>query len=165
MAVSYGLTKVEFGDIAVDGGMGTGTFTEVGQTVKGSFTMTSEEGTTTDFEIEEQDKPIMSIITPGATRITWETYDVGGAKMASLFGGSYDAGTRTYSAPEKVVAKEVSLKITSANGLVLNIVRVSLFPTFNMPFTSDALGKISLTAAVLAPEKADEPPYKIVYPA
>lgn len=164
MAVSYasGLVSVKVGAIAADGGMGT-SLTALGNTVAGSMQMTSEEGTTTDFNIEEQDKPVKSIIQAGATRITWECYDIGGETMQKLFGGTYDSGTDTYSAPDKVVAQELSLEITSAEGHVLSIVRASVFPTFNWSMSKDALGKIAVSATVLAPTKAATAPFKIVY--
>jgi hypothetical protein len=164
MAVSYGsgLTSVKIGAIAGDGGMGTA-LVALGNTVAGSMQLTSEEGTTTDFNIEEQDKPVKSIIQAGATRLTWECYDVGGETMAKLFGGTYDSGTDTYTSPDKVVAQELSLELTSAEGHVMSIVRASVFPTFNWSFSKDALAKISVSATILQPTKVGEKPFKIVY--
>lgn len=158
MAVSYGsgLSSVKLGAIGAGGVMGT-SLVALGNTVAGSMQLTSEEGTTTDFNIEEQDKPVKSIIQPGATRITWECYDVGGETMQKLFGGTYDSGTDTYTAPDKVVAQELSMELTSAEGHVMKIVRASVFPTFNWSFSKDALAKIAVTASILSPTAAVAP--------
>lgn len=159
-----GLSAVKLGAIEADGTMSTA-LVAVGNTVQGSMQFTSEEGTTTDFSIEEQDKPVKSIITPGATRVNWECYDISGENMVKLFGGTYDSTTRIYKAPTKVVAQEMSVQLISAEGHKLNIVRASVFPSFNWAFTKDGMGKIAIAASVLAPDDVSIDPFTIEYAA
>lgn len=64
MAVSQvytlGLSKIEIGDIAEGGGMGT-TLEQLGYTLQDSCSMTQENPQTTEFLAEEVDDPVISI--------------------------------------------------------------------------------------------------------
>lgn len=83
-----GLTKIEIGDIAGDGGVAT-TFVEVGDTVIGSAKMSSQEGTTTDFFIEESDSPVESFeSTPSKLILSWSTSNVGAVTLGKFLGGT-----------------------------------------------------------------------------
>lgn len=83
----FGLASVLMGAIAGDGGMGT-TLEAVGETVSGTATMTTEDNTTTDFNIEESDSPVESIVSQfGKITFAWSTYDVAARQMYKFFGG------------------------------------------------------------------------------
>lgn len=83
-----GLASVKISDIASDGGMGSDFFT-VGETVKGSANLTSEDNTVTDFEIEESDSPIESVVTAfGKLLINWSSFNIGFRLLYKLFGGT-----------------------------------------------------------------------------
>lgn len=85
---TYGLTKIEIGDIAGDGGVAT-TFTEVGETVIGTAKMSSEQGTTTDFFIEESDSPTETVqSTPPKITLAWSTHNVDSNTLSKFFGGT-----------------------------------------------------------------------------
>jgi hypothetical protein len=161
-----GLEYVKLGDIEADGTMGE-TLVTLGNTVAGSMTFTTEEGTTTDFNIEEQDAPIKSNVQAGASRIAWECYDVSAQTMQKIFGGTVTgAGTElspyVWQAPKKIVAKEQSIELRNAEGHILRIVRASVFPTINWGFTKDQLAKFAVSATILTPT-ADVAPFEIEY--
>ncbi len=85
---TYGLAKIEIGTIAVDGDVAT-SFEEVGETVIGTAKMSSEEATVTDFNIEESDSPIESIVSvPAKITLAWSTFNVGGVTLQKFFGGT-----------------------------------------------------------------------------
>lgn len=86
---TFGLENVYMGDVAADGGIGTN-LTPVGETVSGTMDMTTSEPTITDFNIEESDSPVESIVsTPGKIELNWSTYDVSGDNLEKFFGGTY----------------------------------------------------------------------------
>lgn len=88
----FGLKSVKMGPIADDGGMGT-VLTTVGETVSGTFEMTTTDPTITDILIEESDSPIESISQEGITQIAWSTYDVSGDQLVKFFGGTFIPAT------------------------------------------------------------------------
>lgn len=172
MANKYGmgLTKVELGDIAGDGGMGTA-FTQLGNTLSGTFQLLTAEGTRTDVFIEEQDNAAISTTKAGVATIKWSCIDVSADTLVKLFGGTKvaaDVGNsipEQWKAPMQIVAKEQSIKVTAPTGQVVKVVRVSIFPLFNWSFTKDKPAQIDITATILAPTKADTEPFSIEYAA
>jgi hypothetical protein len=90
--IALGLVSIKMGAIAGDGGMGT-SLVDLGYTLKGSATMTTEDPQQTDFFIEEQDDPIDSVITQkGITSVQWSSVDISGAKLYKFFGGTLTEG-------------------------------------------------------------------------
>lgn len=88
---NLGLISVELGEIESDGALST-SLTPVGETVIGSATMTTADPTITDFNIEESDSPIESIVTaPGKVTFAWSTYNIEPAEMVRFFGGTIEA--------------------------------------------------------------------------
>lgn len=85
---NFGLVSVEIGALGVGGTMGT-SLTAVGETVIGSATMTTSDPTITDFNIEESDSPIESIVTtPGKVTFAWSTFNIEPDEMVRFFGGT-----------------------------------------------------------------------------
>ncbi len=90
---SIGLESIRMGSIASDGGMGTA-LTQVGATVSDTAAITTEEGTTTDFPIEESDAPFYSIESaPGKQVLSWSTYNVELSTLSRFYGGTVAAVT------------------------------------------------------------------------
>lgn len=84
----FGLASVKIAPIASDGGMGTA-LTTVGETVSGTATMTSEDNTVTDFNIEESDSPVESIVSQaGKISFAWSSYNISYKTMEKLLGGT-----------------------------------------------------------------------------
>lgn len=164
------LTKVEFADIAGDGGIGT-VWAELGSTLRDSMKWTGAEGTKTEFFIEEQTDPVLSKTQKGSDVIDWVCVDISPTKMQEMFGGTV-TGTGTsgdpyiYSAPVGgVVAREKSVRITNGEGDQFQIVRASIFPLFNSAFAAGQIAQIQIKATILTPTKANTPAWSIKYAA
>lgn len=85
---TFGLSAAELGTIEADGGISTA-FSAVGETVSGTAQLTTEDNTTTDFNIEEADSPIETIVTQfGKIQFVWSTYKIDAATLYKFFGGT-----------------------------------------------------------------------------
>jgi len=164
-----GLLKIELADIAVDGGPGT-VFTEVGNTVQGTAQLTQADGTTTDFNIEEQDDPVESIVTPGKKTLVFSCYDMSGPNLVKFFGGTYTAYAagppvvhESYSPPDTTVTLEQTVRLTDKKGNKVQINRGGITAKINWSFTKDKLAQVDITVAILVPEKAGTPAMAITY--
>lgn len=164
-----GLVSIKIGAIANDGGLGT-SLTAVGDTVEDSCVFASEDATQAEIKTEESDDPIEIISTPGKKTLTWETYNVDGAMMAKLFGGTYTAAVgggsptpATWEAPATFPDVEQSIEVTDKKGNKLEFVRAKLSPKLQADFKKTALGKITIVATILTPTKANTAPFKVTY--
>lgn len=84
----FGLASVKISDVAGDGGMGS-TLETVGETVTGTATMVSEDNTVTDFNIEESDSPVESIVSEaGKITFSWSSFKVAYETLKKLLGGT-----------------------------------------------------------------------------
>ncbi len=84
----FGLSSIKYADVAVDGGMGSD-FNTSPETVVGTATITQEDPTITDFNIEESDSPVESIQTQaGKVTFAWSSYNIGYLMLKKLFGGT-----------------------------------------------------------------------------
>lgn len=165
---TFGLINVKMGPVAVDGGMGD-TLAAVGETVSGTMDMTTTDPTITDFNIEESDSPVESIVsTPGKIALAWSTYDVGGPNLVKFFGGTYTAQAGTdpasWAAPDSMLNQEVSLEITDKKGNVVTIPRAKISAKMGISFKKDKLGQVDITATVLQPTKVGTPRLTIANP-
>jgi hypothetical protein len=83
-----GVSAIKIGAIAGDGGMGT-SLSAGGDTVAGSASLVTEEGTKTDFNIEEADDPVYSILSEkGKITLAWSTYANDANSLEKFFGGT-----------------------------------------------------------------------------
>lgn len=89
---NFGLANVELGTIESDGSLSLA-LVPVGETVIGTATMTTAAPTITDFNIEESDSPIESIVTtPGKVTFAWSSFNIEPTEMVRFFGGTATAG-------------------------------------------------------------------------
>ena len=85
---SIGLKSIFMGSVAADGGMGTA-LSDVPATVSDTASITTEEGSKTDFKIEQSDAPFYFIESdPGKQVVAWSFYDVSLDTIARFFGGT-----------------------------------------------------------------------------
>src|SRR5215211_4170018 len=97
---SIGLVSVEVGDIAVDGGPAT-VWEVIGETVADSAAMTTDDPTIVDFNEEESDSPVETIVTAvGKSVVAWESWNVSAERLQKYLGGDYDAPIRKWDAPD-----------------------------------------------------------------
>lgn len=165
---TFGLVNVKMGPVAVDGGMGA-TLAPVGETVSGTMDMTTTDPTITDFNIEESDSPVESIVsTPGKISLAWSTYDVSGGNLVKFFGGAYTAQAGSvpafWEAPDSMIDQEVSLEITDRKGNVVTIPRAKISAKMGISFKRGKLGQVDITATVLQPTKVATPRLTITNP-
>lgn len=159
---AIGLATFKMGAIAGDGGMGT-SLVALGNTVADSASITTEEGQTQDFNIEEQDDPVMSIQSEkGKITINWSCYDVDADVLQKFFGGTVAAGPpKVWSAPDSTPILEQSIEITPKSGGKIEVVRAQVVARLNWALNKTRLAQIDITATVLAPTKAATPSMKI----
>jgi hypothetical protein len=160
--VAIGLTSIEISAIAGDGGLGT-SFAAVGYTVADTAVLATEEGQTTEFNIEEQDEAIYSIVSQkGKTTLSWSCYDVDTDTLIKFFGGTKTAGPpEVWSAPDAVPEIEVSIRVNMKTGGKVEIVRGKIAAKLNWAFQKSKLAQIDIVATILAPTKAATPAYRI----
>ena len=165
---NLGLISVELGEIESDGALST-SLAPVGETVIGSATMTTADATVTDFNIEESDSPIESVVTaPGKVTFAWSTYNIEPAEMVRFFGGTLTAGDTenpggTWAAPDTFIENELSVVLTDKKGNVFQIPRAKLSSKMSISFSKSKLGQIDVTATVLQPELAGLARIKFLY--
>jgi hypothetical protein len=150
-----GISTIKIGAIAGDGGMGT-SLTVVGDTVAGTASLITEEGTKTDFKIEEADDPVYSILSEkGKITLAWSTYANDAATLEKFFGGTVTAGPpEKWAAPDSLPELEKSVEVTLKSGGKIEIVRAKLISKINWPLDKTKMAQIDITASILKPTKA-----------
>jgi len=155
---SYGLTSFKIGAV----GSAPGDLTEVGSTVKGSFTIEGTEGSFNDFFIEENPSaPYERTINEyPSLQLSGECYDVDPETAVLLMDGVVDTttpGVVKYTPPTTFTPKEVTAQAISAKGLVFNIPRLQINARPVFKFGTDELAKIVYTGKALLPAGGGAP--------
>jgi len=163
-----GLVDIMMGPVGAGGTMGTA-LTPVGNTVADSPTFNTDDPTKQDFNIEEQDNPVLSITTaPGSETFSWNCYDVDTATLQRLFGGTVIAATdgqpARWNAPAQIPEIEQSISLRWRGGGGLDIPRAKVTSKLSLSFKKTALSQIDIVADILQPEDGDTP-NKIIIPA
>lgn len=165
---AWGLTKIEIGTIAADGGIAT-TWTQIGDTEQGSATFTEEEGTLQEFFTEESDEPVfIGRSQPGAKTFVFSTNNLSTTQLALLKGGTAAGdGTTTpltWEAPEVEPEVEKSVRLTLRTGQIIEIVRSKLVSTLDWNLGKESLGKVTVSCTILKPTKANTKSFKLIDP-
>jgi len=153
--VTFGLSQVLTSAPAADGGMGINLLETFGYTVPDSFSITTEEGTQSDIFVEESDTAIISQNTPGAKRVSWETYNTSPEALQAAFQGTITGtgATRQWNAPANVTAIILSIRVNTKNNRRFDMAKVSVVPILNLAVNKTDAGRISFTGTVLIPDK------------
>jgi len=153
--VTLGLTKIEVGDIASDGGMGT-TLAPLGLTFQDTCKFAQDDPEETEFFAEEVDDPIVIISRPGKVKFNFSIMDPVLATLKKLFGGTITGigDDEKWEAPDKFPNIEQSVKITPEMGLKFEIPRMKITAKINGEFSKKGLFLIEVAGTVLQPEKA-----------
>lgn len=145
------LEKLEVGDIAADGDVST-TFAPLGRTFKDSASITQEDNETHDFEVEEEDEPIASVlVTKGATTIQWELVDWDVAVLQTLWGGTLNAGV--WHEPDVLPEVEQSVRLTPKIGKPFTYPRCKLNAKIEYEANRTGIARIIVQAKKLKPTK------------
>lgn len=162
-AVAIGLKNLYIGNIAGDGGMGTG-LDKIDYAVIDTPLFSIPEGETTDFLIEQSDTPYYSKKTPGVPVFTVSIYGLSAAVLAKHFGGTYTPGATSadpgsWDAPDQILTQEKSIVAEHTQGGYLKIVRGAVSATADWNFQKNNLPRINLSISVLTPTKAGTKPF------
>lgn len=153
---TIGLSKIEVGTIAEDGGMGE-TLDVLGYTYQDTCTMTQEDPETTDHYAEEVDDPVISISRGGKTNFNFSIMNPSVTVLADLLGGVGTPGTGStpdkWEAPDKIPVVEKSVRITPEQGLKFEIPRMKLVSKINATFSKSGILLIEVAGTVLQPTK------------
>ena len=155
--VTLGLSKIEVGDIAEDGSMGT-TLKSLGFTYQDTCKMSTDDAEETDHYAEEQDDPVVTTVRGGRTRFVFSVMDADLQVLADLLGGEITGTgpTEKWEAPAKLPIIEKSVKITPEQGLQFEIPRMRLVSKFNAEFSKKGIMLIEVAGTVYTPTKTGE---------
>lgn len=161
--VIKGITSIQIGAIAADGGMGQ-VLATLCNTVAGTATLETAEGETIELPIEESDSPDHSETLAGITTLKWRIADFNPDTMVKVLGGatSGTGAAKAWSMPSQKPVIEQSLCINTtipATGKI-EFPRVSLSARIVAPLDKKQYGNIEITAKVLQPTKAATSPMK-----
>lgn len=155
---TIGLAKIETGNIAADGGMGT-SLEQLGYTYQDTCTMTQDDPETNDFYAEEVDDPVKSFSKAGKIVLSYQLMNPSPEAMVTLMGGTASksnpslADNDTWNAPDAQPQIEKSVRITPAIGYIIEIPRAKITAKIDAQFQKSGMFVIQVTATVLTPEK------------
>lgn len=155
---TIGLSKIEIGDIALDGDMGSN-LEQLGYTYKDTCTMTQEDPEENDFYAEEEDDPVKSISKAGKISFNFSLMNPSPEAMVSLMGGTASKSSQgltdndTWNAPNTSVQIEKSVKITPVTGYTISVPRMKIVAKINAEFKKSGIFLVEVAGTVLAPEK------------
>ena len=150
---TLGLSKIEVGAIAADGGMGE-SLEQLGYTYQDTCKMTQEDPETTDHYAEEVDDPVVSISRGGKTNFAFSIMNPSVTVLADLLGGTADESNGKWEAPDKIPVVEKSVRITPEQGLKFDIPRMKLVSKINGDFSKKGILLIEVAGTVMQPTKA-----------
>ena len=156
---TLGLSKIETGAIAADGGMGQ-TLTADGYTYQDTCQMVTNDASSTDFYAEEVDDPVLSIERAGTTQFNWSIMDPSPDVLAKYLGGTASKSSATLTSNDTWTPQdtapiiELSVEITPQQGLSFKIPRMRIRAKLNGNFNKSSLLLLEVQGTVLAPEKS-----------
>lgn len=152
MIVTLGLSKIEVGGIAADGGMGT-TLSPLGLTYQDTCKMTQEDPETTEHYAEELDDPVVSVSRGGKINFAFSIMNADVDTLVTLLGGTKSTAG-AWEAPAKLPVVEKSVRIIPEQGLKFEIPRMKLATKINAEFSKKGLFLLEVAGTVLAPNSA-----------
>jgi hypothetical protein len=145
--VTNGLDKIEIADI------GGSNWQTLGYTNIDSATAVEEDGTVTDFPVEETDTPVFTRTIPGKLLINFQVADPDLTTYERTFGGNVVGvgSAAVWHAPAARLQREVQLRITPKIGYIFYFAKVTLVPKFNAALGKNNLAMIDIECTVLTP--------------
>jgi hypothetical protein len=153
---AIGLKSIKMGALGAGGTMGT-VLTQVGATVSESASITTAEGTKTDFPIEESAAPFFSIESaPGTKTLNWSTYDVDLDTMARFWGGVVAPAAggvgRKWGMPDVLPVLERSVEIITLDDWTIQIPRMQINARLQWNLSKTKLAQIDIAGTILKPD-------------
>lgn len=124
--VTIGINSISLKEINAETGLPSATAITLGDTLEDSFSLTTDEGTEVNINVEESSDPIYSNPGNQTVSVTWQSPNADFEKLASITGGTWSEATG-YSAPRKRTVKNFEVTVATEQGydLVLNNVRLT----------------------------------------
>lgn len=148
-----GITSIEIGAVADDGGMGT-TLASLGKTLEGSCKFVMADPTITPFRSEETDVTEYQTTQQGDLTLEFSLMNADADALVSVFGGTATGTPKVYTPPAQFAILEKSIKVTTKTGTVINIVRAQLVGKVNAELSKKNIFLVDLKFTVLTPSKA-----------
>jgi hypothetical protein len=149
-----GLSKIEVGDIAADGDMGT-SLSRLGNTLQGTCNITQEDPETNDFFAEEFDDPAVTISRRGKTSLAFSVMNPDLTTLQSCFGGTVTGtgSSAKWVAPVSLPSIEKSVRVTPQMGLIWEFPRMKITAKINGVFSRENVFVIEVTGTASQPSK------------
>lgn len=151
---TLGLSKIEVGAVAVDGGMGT-TLAALGLTYQDTCKLVEDDASVQEYNCEEYDDPVVIAKRRGKLTLNFSVMDADPDTLMTIFGGTVTgtAPAKTWVAPNVMPASEKSIKVTPRSGMSISLPRCDMRAKINSEFSSKGIFLVEVTAAVLQPTK------------
>jgi hypothetical protein len=152
---TLGLSKIEVGAIAGDGGMGT-SLSVLGSTYQGTCNITVDDASETEHYSEENEDPEIIVTRAGKTVLNFSIMDADMTVLQTLLGGTItgSAATEVLALPNKAVNIEKSIKITPEKGHVISIPRAKISAKHQGAVGKEGILLLEVKATVLVPTKS-----------
>ncbi|MCF0190188.1 MAG: hypothetical protein HUJ96_02880 [Marinilabiliaceae bacterium] len=151
----FGLSKIEIGDIAEDGGMGTN-LSQLCLCTEDSCVLSQEDNNVTEIYAEEVDDPVVVINKFGKMTLAFSGMDFDPETLVKFMGGTVSEDGKTWNAPNTVPTIEKSIKITPKQGVAVSIPRASITAKINAELKKTSLSQFDVVATILNPSKVGE---------
>lgn len=145
--ITNGIDKIEIAEV------GQTNWRVLGYTNIDSAELLEEDGTTTDFNVEELDDPLFTRFVPGKKTLTFQIADPDLNTFKEVFGGNISGvgNAAVWEAPTHRVTKEYAVRITPQIGYVMEMPRVVLKPKMNFQLGKNRISMIDISADILKP--------------
>ena len=160
--ITLGLSAINVGDVASDGGMGT-VLSPLGKTYRDSCKITQEDGEEIELNSEESDDPEYVIQRAGKIKVDFSVMNPEIATLQKMLGGTVTGvgAAAVWEAPESMPEVEQSIEITPKIGLKITIPRLKMNCKIDWSNVGTTPLLISVSGTVLVPEKAGEPKIQV----
>jgi ribosomal protein L11 len=158
---TIGLSKIEVGDIAADGGMGQ-SLAPLGLTYQDTCKLNQDDTEDTEFYAEEVDDPVFIMSRAGKTKFTFSIMNPELVTLKETMGGAITGtgDTAKWSPPNQLPVIEKSVRITPQQGIAFDIPRLKIAAKINGEFSKKGLLIIEVTGTVLMPTKTSVKKYE-----
>jgi hypothetical protein len=159
---SSGISKIEMGAIAGDGGPGL-TLATVGDIYEGTAEFIQEDHAVTEHYSEIADDPFLIVTKKGKLTVKFTVVDVLPSQLVLFLGGT-SAGTGpafTWDSPLTVPSIEQTLKITTRENYTIVIPRAKILSKISWNLGKTEVAKVDVEATVMTPTKAATAPVKL----
>lgn len=146
---TLGLSQIQFGIPAADGGMSTDLHT-VGYTNQDSCTVTTDDPDVTEFYAEEVDDPVITKSKKGKSTLAMSIMDPSVDVLKEFLGGSIDEDGAWVDG-EVYENIELSVRIIPDQGFVIDAPRVQINAKLNFALNNSSLATLDVSGIFLKP--------------